>query len=247
MIVAFACSPQSIIDKNTLPPLPSSLFKTPLRDRKRVRQAQEQESRLLNTGLNVKPRLLMVPTVPSDFRDQIRSEDAWSNKIQMQTTLDLFQKSKVNQDLETAVTLEIAEWQESPHAGQPTSTNGETKKRLTVYLKVNMGLPTGLWGYICFGRRKRRYDGRYHNREQGNDLASAKRHKSDATRIEGENLDEDEEGEAMIATRFHLFSEVETVSVFRWVHLISGTDNMLRTKPKTTCRTSGGYKSCVYI
>lgn len=161
----------------------------------------------------------MVPTAPSDFRDQINAEEAWSSKAGLQTTLDRFQESKMNQDLESAITLEIAEWQESPRTEQPTTTNGEPtsriKKRLSVYLKVNMGLPTGLWGYICFGRRKRRYDGRYHNREQGNDLASAKRLKRDIVRTEEKNPDEDDEGEAVIATRFHLFSEVETVSVLR--------------------------------
>lgn len=218
--VAFACSPQLILEKNTLPSLPSSLFKTPLRDRKRIRQVQEQESRLLNTGLNVKPKLVMVPAVPSKLRDELQSRDAWSDKVHLQTTLDRFRESKVMSS-ETAVNLEIADWQESSIAGQPASTSnpntsnpsGKDPKRLTVYLKVNMGLPTGLWGYICFGRRKRRYEGRYYNRERGDDMASAKRLKRGATQKNEKDSDEDEEGDAVIATRFHLFSQVETVSI----------------------------------
>lgn len=160
----------------------------------------------------------MVPAVPSDFRQEIKVENAWSGKSQLQSALNKYGESKLNQGSESAVALEIAEWQESSHGRRPESTpNGEMistrKKRMTAYLKVNMGLPTGLWGYICFGRRKRRYEGRYLNEERGNDLASAKRLKSDTARDAGQNPDEDEDGEAVIATRFHLFSEVETVSL----------------------------------
>lgn len=211
--MAFACSPQSVLNVQGPPPLPSSLFKTPLRDRRRVRQVQDQQSQLLNTGLNVKPRLVLVPPVPSELRAELKAEEAWSSRAQLQTTLDRYHGSPLAQSSESAIGLQVADWQASPPFGQSTSASRQNRdqRRLTVHLKVDMGRPTGLWGYICFGRRKRRYEGRYQNRERGNELASAKRLKISTDTDQSHDLDENEQGEAMIATRFHLFSEVETV------------------------------------
>lgn len=208
--MAFACSPQSVINARGPPPLPSSLFKTPLRDRKRVHQAQDQQSQLLNTGLNVKPRLVLVPTVPSGLRAEIKAEEAWSSRAQLQTTLDRYHGSTFAQSSESAISLQVADWQALPPVGLSRSVTSQNKeqRRLSVHLKVDLGRSTGLWGYICFGRRKRRYEGRYQNRQRGHELASAKRLRL-STKTD---MDENEQGEAMIATRFHLFSEVETVS-----------------------------------
>lgn len=214
--MAFACSPHSVINAQGPPPLPNSLFKTPLRDRKRVRQVQDQQSQLLSTGLNVKPRLVLVPAVPPALRMEIKAEQAWSSRDQLQTTLDRYHKSTFAQSSESTISLQIADWQASPPTAQPTPASGgdathNVQPRLSVHLKVDMGRPTGLWGYICFSRRKRRYEGRYRNRQRGNEMASAKRLRLSKGTEEGRDPDDNEEGEAVIATRFHLFSEVETV------------------------------------
>jgi hypothetical protein len=96
-----------------------------------------------------------------------------------------------------------------------TTSQKQNDKHRNVYLKVNLGASTGLWGYICFARRRRRYDGRYQNHEKSTDLASNKRAKATQTmQSYGRNMDEDEDGYAVIATRYHLFSEVEMVRVF---------------------------------
>lgn len=216
--VAFACSPHSVINAKGLPPLPNSLFKTPLRDRKRVRQAQDQQSQLLSIGLNVKPRLVLVPSVPSSLRTLLNAEEAWSSRDQLQDTLDRYHESTFAQSSESTIRLQIANWQASQSVAQPSSASGQHIKdnspsRLNVHLKVEMGRPTALWGYICFSRRKRRYEGRFQNRQRGIEIAAAKRLKLSNGIEETRNPDENEEGEAVIATRFHLFAEVEIVSI----------------------------------
>ncbi|KAJ9102526.1 hypothetical protein QFC21_002927 [Naganishia friedmannii] len=222
----FSLSPRSVIDKHALPPIPNSLFRTPLRDRKRVRQAQEQESQLLNTGLNVKPKLVLVPDVPTVFRTEIDAERIWESREHLQSTLHRYQQTQRVQSMDPNISLEVAEWH-SPllkHTEGGNRTQKTNDKHQNVYLKVNLGASTGLWGYICFARRKRRYDGRYQNRERSTDLASSKRVKATPKiQISGQDSDEDEDGYAVIATRYHLFSEVELnkskndISGFRWI------------------------------
>jgi hypothetical protein len=208
-----------VIDKHTLPQIPNSLFRTPLRDRKRVRQAQEQESQLLNTGLNVKPKLILVPDVPTVFRTEIEAEKVWESRENLQSTLHRCQQTQRVQLMDPNISLEVAEWRSSPIKraidGGSTTSQKQNDKHQNVYLKVNLGASTGLWGYICFARRRRRYDGRYQNHEKSTDLASNKRAKATQTmQSYGRNMDEDEDGYAVIATRYHLFSEVEMVRVF---------------------------------
>lgn len=208
-----------MIDKHALPQIPNSLFRTPLRDRKRVRQAQEQESQLLNTGLNVKPKLILVPDVPTVFCTEIEAEKVWESRENLQSTLHRCQQTQRVQLMDPNISLEVAEWRSSPIKraidGGSTISQKQNDKHQNVYLKVNLGASTGLWGYICFARRRRRYDGRYQNHEKSTDLASNKRAKATQTmQSYGRNMDEDEDGYAVIATRYHLFSEVEMVRVF---------------------------------
>ncbi|KAJ9121723.1 hypothetical protein QFC22_002344 [Naganishia vaughanmartiniae] len=190
---------------------------SPLRDRKRVRQAQEQESRLLNTGLNVKPKLVLVPDVPTAFRTEIDAETIWESKEHLQSTLHRYRLTQGAQLMDPNISLEVAEWRSSPlkNTGGSMTTQKANEKHQNVYVKVNLGASTGLWGYICFARRKRRYDGRYQNRERSTDLASSKRVKAtQEVQNSGRDIDEDEDGYAVIATRYHLFSEVELVCAF---------------------------------
>lgn len=224
-IEVFSHSPRSVIDKHALPSIPNSLLRTPLRDRKRVRQAQEQESQLLNTGLNVKPKLRLVPQVPAKFRDEIVAANVWESRESLQFTLDRYQHAQRVQLMDPNISLEVAQWRASPLRQASTSGRAAPPKtndiHQNVYLKVNLGASTGLWGYICFARRKRRYDGRYQNRERSTDLASNKRLKAtQPTKTIERDSDEDEEGYAVIATRYHLFSEVEQVKRLPSLHIV---------------------------